>query len=89
MTLNSKSINTQLIGSLVQIIQSLSEPEKRLLNRRLNPQRDWMMTKHKLQAVQGQFRSQAELQPLDVAQMIRQDRDNRIDGLMDSCFLKY
>lgn len=84
-------MNTQLIDSLVQIIQSLSHEERQLLDQRLDPQTNWQAIQQDLAQIHEQITARRGGVPLNlssdnIADQIHQMREDRDQQLMEACF---
>lgn len=72
-------MNTKLVESLVQIIQSLSLEEQALLEEKLKPRSNWEEQQQKLQEIHAQIAARRGEESLDLglADYIQQCRDER------------
>ncbi|NJL40768.1 MAG: hypothetical protein HC899_31535 [Leptolyngbyaceae cyanobacterium SM1_4_3] len=72
-------MNTKLVESLVQVIQSLTLEEKALLEEKLKPRSNWEVQKKKLQEIHAQIAARRGEESLDLglADYIQQGRDER------------
>ena len=81
-------MNTQLVESLIQVINSLSPEERNLLNEKLQRQSDWETMRSRI-IKRGKIISQRNQdQPLSpsVSEIIHQMREERDEQLMSACF---
>ena len=81
-------MNTQLVESLIQVINSLSPGERNLLNEKLQRQSDWSKMRSRI-IKRGKIISQRNQdQPLSpsVSEIIHQMREERDEQLMSACF---
>ena len=81
-------MNTQLVESLIQVINSLSPGERNLLNEKLQRQSDWETMRSRI-IKRGKIISQRNQdQPLSpsVSEIIHQMREERDEQLMSACF---
>ena len=77
-------MNTQLVESLIQVINSLSPEERNLLNEKLQRQSDWSKMRSRI-IKRGKIISQRNQdQPLSpsVSEIIHQMREERDEQLM-------
>lgn len=84
-------MNTQLVDSLVQIIQSLSHEERQLLEDRLDRQTNWQAIQQDLAQIHEQITARRSGVPLnlssdDITDQIHQMREDRDRQLMEACF---
>jgi ADP-glucose pyrophosphorylase len=84
-------MNTQLVNSLVQIIESLTEEERQLLNSHLDRNKNWQAAKLSLTQLHAQIAARQGGQPLDlsteaIVEQIHQMREERTQQIMDACF---
>jgi hypothetical protein len=84
-------MNTQLVHSLVQIIESLTDEERQLLNANLDRKKNWQDTKQQLTQLHSQITTRRGGQPLDLAaekitEQIHQMREERTQEITDACF---
>lgn len=78
-------MNTKLIESLVQIIQSLRGEEQQLITQRLNRKQQWEDTKSRLRSLQSQIYHEHGQTSLDLVEnAIHQGREERDTELMDA-----
>jgi hypothetical protein len=72
-------MNTKLVESLAQIIQSLSREEQALLEEKLKPRSNWEEQQKKLQEIHAQIAARRGEESLDLglADYIQQGRDER------------
>lgn len=72
-------MNTKLVESLVQIIQSLNPEEQVLLEEKLKSRSNWEVQKQKLQEIHARIAARTGGQPLDLglADYIQECRDER------------
>jgi hypothetical protein len=89
-------MNTQLVDSLVQIIESLTLEEKKLLEEKLQATKnkpDWQENQQKLIELQKQIFARRGGKPLDppldyYIQEARDERNAQQDELVKQCFNK-
>jgi hypothetical protein len=82
-------MNTKLVDSLVQIIESLTPEEKALLNRKLKPQQNQKQQEYqKLLELRARIfvRRGGQLLIPPGEEIIRQMREERTDELVQACF---
>ncbi|KAM3091317.1 hypothetical protein ACKFKG_26055 [Phormidesmis sp. 146-35] len=84
-------MNTQLVNSLVQIIQSLNDEERQLLEQRLDRQKPWQAIQRDLAQIHEQITARRGGVPLnlssdDITDQIHQMREERDRQLMETCF---
>lgn len=81
-------MNTQLVESLVQVINSLSEEEKKLLEEKLQPESDWEKQRSRIieRAKKISDRNQGKPLSPSVTEIIHQMRNERDEQLMQACF---
>lgn len=82
-------MNTKLVESLVQIIESLSSEERQILEERLNRKRSWEETKQQLTQIHAQIAARRGGKPLDIStedisDLIYQMREERTQQLMEA-----
>ncbi|MCY7391411.1 MAG: hypothetical protein LH647_07915 [Leptolyngbyaceae cyanobacterium CAN_BIN12] len=82
-------MNTKLVESLVQIIESLSSEERQILEERLNRKRSWEETKQQLTQIHAQITARRGGKPLDIStedisELIHQMREERTQQLMEA-----
>lgn len=82
-------MNTKLVESLVQIIESLSNEERQILEERLNRKRSWEETKQQLTQIHTQISARRGGKPLDIStedisDLIHQMREERTQHLMEA-----
>jgi CHASE3 domain sensor protein len=81
-------MNTQLVESLIQVINSLSKEERNLLEEKLQRQADWEETRSRI-IERGKIISDRNRgKPLSpsVTEIIHQMREERDEQLMQACF---
>ena len=81
-------MNTQLIESLIQVINSLSPGERNLLNEKLQRQSDWETMRSRI-IKRGKIiseRNQGQPPSSSVSEIIHQMREERDEQLMSACF---
>ncbi|NJK58215.1 MAG: hypothetical protein HC939_20680 [Pleurocapsa sp. SU_5_0] len=80
-------MNTKLVESLVQVINSLSSEEKKLLEEKLKPQSDWEETLERIQARRKKIHARRGGKPFkpSVTEIIHQMREERDEQLMQAC----
>jgi CHASE3 domain sensor protein len=89
-------MNTKLVESLVQVINSLSEEERNFLREKMQPQSDWekqrSRTIERAKTISDKPNGMASLRnqgkPLSpsVTEIIHQMREERDEQLMQACF---
>ncbi|MGL5941660.1 MAG: hypothetical protein ACRC2S_15005 [Waterburya sp.] len=85
-------MNTQLVESLVKVINSLSSEEKNLLQEKLQLQLDcddrWEETLERIEARREKIHASLAGQPFkpSVTEIIHQMREERDKQLMQACF---
>ncbi len=86
-TLRCQTMNTQLVDGLAQIIQSLSEEEKALLDKKLKKP-DWRETLARIDKLRNDINARSAEKPLDpsVDQIIHQMREERDQQILSACF---
>ena len=80
-------MNTKLVESLVQIIESLPSGERQVLEERLNRKKSWEETKQQLAQLHAQIAARRDGKPLDIstediAEDIRQMREERTEQII-------
>ncbi|WP_019503190.1 hypothetical protein [Pleurocapsa sp. PCC 7319] len=80
-------MNTKLVESLVQVINSLSEEEKKLLEEKLKPQSDWEKQRNRIIARAKKIYARRGGKPFkpSVTEIIHQMREERDEQLMQAC----
>ena len=90
-------MNTQLVESILQVIDALSEEDRLLLETKLEQKKqkqtsysssDWEITKKRIierSKASQQARGEKPLNP-SPEEIIRQEREERTEQLMDACF---
>ena len=81
-------MNTQLVESLIQVINSLSPGERNLLNEKLQRQSDWETMRSRI-IKRGKIisqRNQDQPPSPSVSEIIHQMREERDEQLMSACF---
>jgi hypothetical protein len=75
-------MNTKLVESLVQVINSLSEEEKKLLEEKLQPESDWEKQRSRIieRAKKISDRNQGKPLSPSVTEIIHQMREERDDN---------
>ena len=81
-------MNTKLVESLVQVINSLSSEEKKLLESKLQPPADWKKQRSRIieRAKKISDRNQGKPLSPSVTEIIHQMREERDEQLMQACF---
>jgi CHASE3 domain sensor protein len=81
-------MNTQLVESLVQVINSLSEEERNFLREKMQPQSDWEKQRSRIieRAKKISDRNQGKPLSPSVTEIIHQMREERDEQLMQACF---
>ena len=79
-------MNTQLVESLVQVINSLSEEERNLLEEKLQRQSNWEEQRSRIIKRTKTIRDRNQGQPLSlsVTEIIHQMREERDEQLMQA-----
>ena len=82
-------MNTKLVDSLVQIIQSLTSEEKNLLEEKLHSRNKWEIQRKKLQEIHAQILARRGGKPLnisseEISELIHQMRDERTQQIMEA-----
>lgn len=80
-------MNTKLVESLVQVINSLSEEEKNLLQEKLQHKEDWEETLERIEARRKTIHARTGGKPFEpsVTEIIHQMREERDEQLMQAC----
>ncbi len=80
-------MNTQLVKTLAQIIQSLSEEERILLEVELHPQSDWETTKQRIIERGKDIKQHLEKKglTLSIDDVFEEMREERSEQLMQVC----
>lgn len=80
-------MNTKLVKTLSQIIRSLSEEERTLLESELKLKPDWRETLQKMQELGDKISVRRGGKPLEPPpeELIRQMREERTEQLMQAC----
>ena len=80
-------MNTQLVESLVQVINSLSEEERNLLEEKLHHKSDWEATLERIEARRKKIHARTGGKPFkpSVTEIIHQMREERDEQLMQAC----
>jgi CHASE3 domain sensor protein len=81
-------MNTKLVESLVQVINSLSEEEKKLLEEKLQPESDWEKQRSRIIERAKKIHARRGGKPFkpSVTEIIHQMREERDEQLMQACF---
>ena len=81
-------MNTKLVESLVQVINSLSSEEKKLLEEKLQHQSDWEKQRNRIIARAKKNHARRGGKPFkpSVTEIIHQMREERDEQLMQACF---
>ena len=81
------TMNTKLVESLVQVINSLSEEEKNLLQEKLQPELNWEATLERIEARRRKIHVRTGEKPFkpSVTEIIHQMREERDKQLMQAC----
>ncbi len=79
-------MNTKLVDSLLQVIESLSEPERHLLYTKLDRKAAWKASQSRLSYLHERLRqAQAgDIADLPVADLLHQERQQRDQVLLSS-----
>lgn len=80
-------MNTQLVESLVQVINSLSSEEKNLLQEKLQRQEDWEKQRSRIIERAKKIHARRGGKPFkpSVTEIIHQMREERDEQLMQAC----
>ena len=80
-------MNTKLVESLVEVINSLSEEEKKLLKEKLKPESNWEETLERIEARRKKIHARTGGKPFkpSVTEIIHQMREERDEQLMQAC----
>ena len=80
-------MNTKLVESLVQVINSLSSEEKKLLDEKLKPESNWEETLERIEARRKKIHARTGGKPFkpSVTEIIHQMREERDEQLMQAC----
>lgn len=80
-------MNTQLVNSLFQVIQSLSKEERDLLEEKMKKP-DWRETLERIQKLRADINAYRGGKPLDpsVDEIIHQMREERDRQILSACF---
>ena len=81
-------MNTKLVESLVEVINSLSEEEKNLLQEKLQRQEDWGKQRSRIIARAKKIHARLGGKPFkpSVTEIIHQMREERDERLIQACF---
>lgn len=81
-------MNTQLVESLFQVINSLSSEEKNLLQEKLQRQEDWEKQRSRIVERAKKIHARRGGKPFkpSVTEIIHQMREERDEQLMQACF---
>jgi hypothetical protein len=84
-------MNIQLVNSLMQVIESLSDEERQLLEERLSRKKNWELTKQRLTQLHSQILARREgnmsnISTEDIVEQIYQMREERTQQIMDAGF---
>jgi uncharacterized protein YpbB len=81
-------MNTKLVESLVEVINSLSQEEKNLLQEKLQPESNWEETLERIEARRKKIHARTGGKPFkpSVTEIIHQMREERDEQLMQACF---
>lgn len=84
-------MNIQLVNSLMQVIESLSNEERQLLEERLNRKKSWKSAKQRLTQLHSQILARREgnmsdISTEDIVDQIHQMREERTQQIMDAGF---
>ena len=81
-------MNTKLVESLVQVINSLSEEEKNLLQEKLQPESNWEQQRSRIMNRAKKIHARRGGKPFmpSVTEIIHQMRQERDEQLMQACF---
>jgi hypothetical protein len=80
-------MNTQLVDTLVQIIQSLSQEERVLLDEKLKKP-NWRETLERIEKLRSQISVRRGAKPFDppIEEIIHQMREERDQQILSACF---
>jgi uncharacterized protein YpbB len=81
-------MNTKLVESLVEVINSLSQEEKNLLQEKLQPESNWEETLERIEARRKKIHARTGGKPFkpSVTEIIHQMREERDEQLMQASF---
>lgn len=81
-------MNTKLVESLVEVINSLSEEEKNLLQEKLQRQENWEKQRSRIIERAKKIHARRGGKPFEpsVTEIIHQMREERDEQLMQACF---
>ena len=81
-------MNTKLVESLVEVINSLSSEEKNLLQEKLQRQENWEEQRNRIIARAQKIHARRGGKPFkpSVTEIIHQMREERDEQLMQACF---
>jgi hypothetical protein len=79
-------MNTKLVNSLLQVIQSLSEAERRLLYTKLDRKAAWEVSQNRLRHLHQRLRqvNVGDIANLPIADLLHQERQQRTNILLSS-----
>lgn len=81
-------MNTKLVESLVEVINSLSEEERNLLQEKLQRQEDWEKQRSRIIERAKKIHARRGGKPFkpSVTEIIHQMREERDEQMMQACF---
>jgi hypothetical protein len=79
-------MNTKLVNSLLQVIQSLSEAERRLLYTKLDRKAAWEVSQNRLRHLHQRLQqvNVGDIANLPIADLLHQERQQRTNILLSS-----
>ena len=79
-------MNTRLVNSLLQVIESLSEAERSLLYTQMDRKLAWKVSQNRLRHLHHRLRQTqgGEMPQVFVADLLEQEREQRDDALLRS-----
>jgi len=82
------TINVPLVESLVQVILSLSQEERSLLEEKLNRKKNWRETLKQIDELQAKIRERRGGKPFNppIDEIIHQMREERTEQILQACF---
>lgn len=83
-----KTPNVPLVESLVQVILSLSQEERELLEEKLNRKKNWQETLKQIDELQAKIREDRGGKPFNppIDKIIHQMREERTEQILQACF---
>ncbi|MBE9155942.1 hypothetical protein IQ265_03715 [Nodosilinea sp. LEGE 06152] len=79
-------MNTKLVNSILQVIESLSEAERRLLYTKLDRKAAWKVSQNRLRHLHQRLRQTngGDMADLPIADLLHQERQQREHILLNS-----